>query len=204
MRPMDLLGGIPFSYCEIARNWVACLDVTVLILLLCEGMMVLQVTWLFPSGEAILGTYILWTWKPADEDCSLVLTTSRGHVTMAPTVPAILNKYPNYQQYTKWFLKTGSTAYSTKIEDVNINRKFSIKLNKTTFKKPPSSHEQILKFSRNLDIVWLFLISPLRAIQLRRCGFGTNLAAQYIQTTMIIWDWQRVNTIASCRCVAWC
>lgn len=103
MRPMDLLGGIPFSYWEIARNWVACLDVTVLILLLCEGMMVLQVTWLFPSGEAILGTYILWTWKPAEEDCSLVLTTSRGHVTMAPTVPAILNKNQKYQQYTKWF-----------------------------------------------------------------------------------------------------
>lgn len=134
MRPMDLLGGIPFSYWEIARNWVACLDVTVLILLLCEGMMVLQVTWLFPSGEAILGTCILWTWKPAEEDCSLVLTTSRGHVTMAPTVPAMLNKNPKYQQYTKWFLKTGSTAIPLKLRLLKFfqtYRKFSIRLNLT-------------------------------------------------------------------------
>lgn len=31
-------------------------------------------------------------WKPEDEDCSRVFTTSRGQVTIAPAVPATLRE----------------------------------------------------------------------------------------------------------------
>jgi len=55
----------------------------------CSGSIVLQVTCEeAPSLLAILGRFTLCTWKA--DDCWRVFTTSRGHVTMAPAVPATL------------------------------------------------------------------------------------------------------------------
>lgn len=43
-------------------------------------------------------------WKPEDEDCSRVLTTSRGHVTIAPAVPATLYKVQGKSTVTEDFV----------------------------------------------------------------------------------------------------
>lgn len=56
----------------------------------CSGGMVLHVTCLLGVSVAIFGTCNFWTENPDVEDCSRVLTTSNGHVTIAPTVPAVL------------------------------------------------------------------------------------------------------------------
>jgi hypothetical protein len=79
--------------CEMAKIWVEFRTAEVVSLLRWWGRIVLHVTWLLlPPGAAIFGKHTFWTWNPHVEDWRRVFTTSSGHVTIAPTVPATLNK----------------------------------------------------------------------------------------------------------------
>lgn len=67
------------------------------------GSIVLHVTWLlFTPGAAIFGKQTFWTWNPHVDDWRRVFTTSRGQVTIAPTVPATLNKRIHRKDQTPW------------------------------------------------------------------------------------------------------